>query len=79
MSFDEYDDSFVWRCDDCRLTVEFPTGDFYACLGELKARGWRMTRDDRDRVWSHKCGKCVRKAAEVSILDRPLVVARFGK
>ena len=45
MSFDEWDDAFVWRCDDCHLTVEFPARDFYSCVAELKARGWQMIRD----------------------------------
>ena len=76
MSFEEYDDAFVWRCDGgCGLTAEFPPRNFYACKDEIKARGWRITRDGVDGAWSHMCARCVKKEAAgavVNILGRPI-------
>jgi len=72
MSFSEYETAFIWECDRCRLTEEFPPGNFWGAWGELKARGWRAHRDsDGQEVdWSHSCGKCAREAVR-GILDRP--------
>jgi hypothetical protein len=70
--FTEYADCFCWSCDACGLEAEFPRSrDFYECKDQLKARGWRITRHDREG-WLHRCAKCVRaEAAEVvNILDR---------
>lgn len=71
MSFEEFDDVFVWRCNGCGLSVEFPPHNFSACWSELRARGWRARREaGEDGVdWSHSCGRCVRKA-DATILDR---------
>lgn len=68
--FDEYPDVFVWRCDACGLSAEFPVGDFWSSLAELKARGWRITRDDNG--WAHCCGKCKAKSSGLGLLDRKL-------
>src|SRR6478672_3683971 len=78
MSFDEYEDAFVWKCNGCGLTVEFAPGNFRGCVDELKSRGWRFIRDHGDPEgggWSHKCGRCSRKS-EASMLDRPLRIAK---
>jgi hypothetical protein len=45
MSFEEYETAFVWECDRCHLTAEFPRGSFWTAWDELKARGWRAHRD----------------------------------
>jgi hypothetical protein len=70
MSFYEYDDCFVWRCDHCSRSAEFPPGNFWSCVAELKSRGWTFSRDD-EGSWSHRCRNCQKSAAE--ILDMPLV------
>ena len=73
MSFDEFEDAFVWRCDGCGLSAEFergPPGTFRACVDELKSRGWRISRD-RYSDWDHRCAKCKAEAYK-GILDRPL-------
>ena len=75
MSFGEYEDCFVWTCDGCSQEAIFPIGDFWRSLGELKARGWRVGRDDEGR--DHRCSKCRKK--ETSFLDRkPKVVGGGG-
>jgi hypothetical protein len=71
MTFEEFPDAFVWQCEKCGLTAEFPRNDFYACVAELRARGWQFHRDDPDEgfQWHHKCVRCRPTADE--ILDRP--------
>jgi hypothetical protein len=41
MSFEEYSDCFVWRCNgkDCGKEVFFKPHDFMGCVAELRARG----------------------------------------
>jgi len=77
MSFSEYEVCFEWRCDGCGLTVEFPPHNFSACWAELKSRGWRASRDtEEDGVsWSHKCGRCARKAVAELLNRKPRAVA----
>lgn len=72
MSFSEYEDCFVWICDKCALSAEFPATSFWNALGDLKGRGWRITREDEG--WSHYCGRCAQAAREADkgLLDRPL-------
>ena len=60
--FEEYDDCFVWRCNTCGKTAEFPPGDFWGALAELKSRGWKVSRGPDD--WEHYCGACRKKMAE---------------
>jgi predicted RNA-binding Zn-ribbon protein involved in translation (DUF1610 family) len=55
MSFEEHSDAFIWRCDTCRQEVIFPPSNFWACVDELKGRGWQFTRLDD---WVHRCRKC---------------------
>ena len=71
MSFTEYDDAFVWECNDCGKEVIFPPADFSDCVGELKQRGWSFHRTPSE--WGHRCSPCTRKAREryKGILDRP--------
>jgi hypothetical protein len=55
MSMDEYEDCFIFRCDGCGLTAEFARGapgSFMACVGEIKDRGWRISRDQLWRLGS---------------------------
>ena len=68
MSFEEYEDSFVWKCDFCGRSAEFPPDDFWSALAELKSRGWRISREDDG--WTHRCSRCRKSAAE--LLDMPL-------
>jgi hypothetical protein len=63
MSFEEYEDCFVWQCDDCSLRAEFPPGDFWGALAELKARGWRIWREEDG--WTHRCARCKKTGAEI--------------
>jgi hypothetical protein len=72
MSFTEYDDAFVWRCDgkDCTKEVFFKPHDFMGCVAELRARGWSFHCDDEDRTWTHRCGRCRKPLAE--LLKMPL-------
>jgi len=37
VSFEEYPEAFLWRCDKCGYEVAFKPHDFYACVAELKA------------------------------------------
>jgi hypothetical protein len=56
MSFYEYDDCFIWRCDKCPHEAVFPPGNFWSCVAELKSRRWTFIREDGD--WSHRCPSC---------------------
>jgi hypothetical protein len=67
MSFEEFDDCFIWRCDGCGLHADFPPRSFFGALAELKARGRRISRDGEG--WAHSCGKCKAKA-DAGLLDR---------
>ena len=72
MSMSEYEDCFIWTCDGCGLQAEFERGgpgSFMACVGELKARGWRISRD-QDGDWDHRCARCKAKVA-ADLLNRP--------
>jgi hypothetical protein len=66
--FAEYPDAFIWRCDHCPNEAIFPPDDFWGALGQLKSRGWQITRDDDG--WSHACAKCQRERS-AKILDMP--------
>jgi Fe2+ or Zn2+ uptake regulation protein len=71
MSFEEFEDAFVWRCDDCGLVAEFPPRDFWRCKDEIKARGWRFEREEG--TWWHKCARCAKKNENAAnVLDRPI-------
>jgi hypothetical protein len=70
MAFSEWEDCFVWQCDQCGHTVEFPPTDFWGCVGELKSRRWGFQRHG-DGGWSHFCGRCRKPLAEV--LKMPLM------
>ena len=56
MAFSEWEDCFQWTCDGCSKSAEFPPGDFWQALAELKSRGWRIGRDNNG--WSHHCQRC---------------------
>ena len=77
MSFEEFEDRFVWTCGGCGLSVEFAPQNFMGCWNELKARGWRARREqDGDGVdWSHKCGRCSRKAVAEFMNRKPRAVS----
>jgi hypothetical protein len=71
MSFNEYEENF----DRCGLTAVFPRTSFWSALAELKARGWRVTRDQSTQeygAWIHYCGKCKMKVETTSMLDKPI-------
>jgi hypothetical protein len=72
MAFDEYPEAFLWRCDHCGYEVAFKPHDFYACVAELKARGWTFNPPERRGVdtWGHRCGRCRKPLAEM--LKMPL-------
>ena len=69
MSFDEYDDCFVWRCDRCSQKAVFPPGNFWAGLAEIKSRGWEIDRNEDG--WSHCCARCKKSSTE--IMNMPVV------
>ena len=75
--FSEYEECFVWRCDGCGLTATCSprSQGFWPCWDELKARGWRASRDGEGEngSWSHSCGNCVKKARKA------IVAELFGK
>jgi hypothetical protein len=73
MSFYEHEDCFVWQCDHCQRQAEFPPRNFYACVDELKARGWSFSRGSEGE-WSHRCKSCQRSAKE--ILNEPFLKKR---
>ena len=77
MSFSEYEECFIWRCDDCGLEAEFAPRDFMTCWGELRARGWHAKREQAgDEVdWSHKCARCERKAVAELMNRKPRAVS----
>jgi len=72
MSFSEYEDAFVWRCNgkDCPKGVIFKPHDFMGCVAELRARGWRFYCDDEDRTWTHYCQRCWHKHQQTDWMDR---------
>jgi hypothetical protein len=69
MSFEENDESFLWRCNGCGLVADFPPLDFWRALSELKARGWKIERD-REEGWIHYCRKCRPKTNVADFLNR---------
>ena len=72
MSMDEYEDCFVWSAmvaDSAEFRARWPWESFMACVGEMKDRGWRISRDQYGD-WDHRCGRCKAKAS-ADILDRP--------
>jgi hypothetical protein len=70
MSFEEYDDCFIWRCDErgCGREVIFPPKDFWDCVAELKSRGWGFSPPEGEIDWTHCCGRC--RSKRPSIMDR---------
>jgi hypothetical protein len=70
MSFEEFDDCFVWRCDRCKREAIFPPDDFWGAVRELKSRGWLFERDEDG--WSHTCSRC-RKTMGAEILGMPVI------
>ena len=68
MSFEDYDDCFLWRCDDCGKQTAFKPHDFYDCVQELKDRGWGFAREDDG--WRHMCGRCNYKHRQTNMMDR---------
>jgi hypothetical protein len=70
MSFSEYEDVFVWSCEKCDLTAQFPPNDFYGCVAEIKARGWLIERDSEGE-WHHYCGRCRSKVNSAKVMDMP--------
>ena len=69
MSFEEYEDCFVWKCNTCHKEVLFPPNDFFDCVAELKARGWTFSRDN-EGVWNHTCAYCNYKSRQIPIMER---------
>ena len=73
MSFSEYDDAFVWRCNgkDCTKEVFFRPSDFFGCVAELRARGWSFHCDEENgRTWTHYCAYCQHKRNQTDWMDR---------
>ena len=71
MSFEDWEDCFIWRCDgkDCRKEVIFAPTDFWGCVAEMKSGGWRFYRHD-DGDWHHFCQRCQYKHNQTDIMDR---------
>ena len=69
MSFEEYSDCFIWRCNgkDCRKEVVFPPDNFRDCVAELKYRRWSFYRDEETGDWRHYCAYCQLKHRQTSI------------
>jgi hypothetical protein len=64
----EEDNGFIWRCDDCGRTASFPGYEFWHALTELKARCWRIARN-QDGEWEHTCSQCSRKQSATNVKD----------
>jgi DNA-directed RNA polymerase subunit RPC12/RpoP len=71
LSFEEWTDVFLWRCDQCGKEVMFKPHDFMSCVAELKARHWSFHHND-DGTWDHSCGQCNHKHQQTSIMDRTI-------
>jgi hypothetical protein len=52
MTFMELETAFVWECNHCNKQVAFKPHDFFACVAELKARGWTFHLND-DHLGPH--------------------------
>jgi hypothetical protein len=67
MSFEEWSDCFIWRCDKCGHEVVFKPHDFWGCVAELKSRGWGFSREDGEDgySWSHSCPRHRKTLAQV--------------
>ena len=65
MSFEEYPEAFLWRCDNCGYEVAFKPHDFWACVAELKARRWGFSPPHDGDDWGHTCGRCRKTSAQV--------------
>jgi hypothetical protein len=70
VSFSEYSDCFVWRCDGCPKEVAFKPHDFMGCVAELRARNWSFHCDDEDRTWTHYCQQCAHKRRQIDLTQR---------
>jgi hypothetical protein len=70
MSFEEWGDCFIWTCDECGHIAAFKPNDFWACVDELKSRGWGFSREEGD--WTHSCGRCRHKHRQTSILNQTI-------
>jgi hypothetical protein len=76
VSFEEWDIAFLWRCDTCGYEVAFKPRNFYACVDELKERGWLFSLEEETghegwgRTWHHYCQRCRRGRQQTSIMDR---------
>ena len=73
MSFSEYSDCFVWRCNGKHCggkEVVFPPKDFFGCVTELKGRSWSFYRDEETNDWTHYCAFCAHKHRQTSIMDQ---------
>ena len=69
MTFIELETAFVWECNHCPKQVAFKPHDFFACVAELKARGWSFHLND-DGTWDHTCGYCNHKHRQTDLMDR---------
>ncbi len=72
MSFEDHEDCFLWRCDQCGKLAVFKPHDFHDCVAELRARGWSFSPPERwgEDDWTHTCGYCRHKHKQTNIMDR---------
>jgi len=63
MSFEDLEEAFIWSCDECGRVVGFKPDDFWACVAELKSRGWGFERSEG--TWLHYCPKHRPRLAQV--------------
>jgi hypothetical protein len=68
--FVEYDDCFIWKCEQCGKEAQFAPNDFWSCVAELKSRGWGFERDEGE--WHHSCGYCNHKRRQTNIMERTI-------
>jgi hypothetical protein len=81
MSFEEYSDCFIWRCNGKHCggkEVVFAPTDFWGCVAELKSRGWRFYRDEQTNDWSHYCAFCDHKHKQTDWMEQKIHSVKGG-
>jgi len=48
----------VCECNECGETAYAGTLEFRPFVADLKANGWKITKDDEADEWLHTCPEC---------------------
>ena len=69
--FVEYEECFLWKCNQCGKEAIFAPNNFYDRVAELRARGWSFSPPERwGEDWDHTCGRCRHNHQQTNIMDR---------